>query len=122
TVINILEHLNPTPTPSPMNIKGVAVIGDSQSDEYQGNDKRGQTYASTTYNWVEILAKKRQLDFGAWGERDEPRRMRYEYNWARTGATTLSMITSGQHIGVAEQVRQGKVNLVILYIGANDFA
>ena len=32
------------------------------------------------------------------------------------------MFESGQVTGIAEQVKQGKVNLVIIYIGANDFA
>ncbi len=32
------------------------------------------------------------------------------------------MIVSGQHVGVAQEIKDGKVNLVIIYIGANDFA
>lgn len=117
-----LTQYIPKPTPVPFQIRGIGVIGDSQSDEYTADDKRGSTYEGTTLNWVEILAKVRNLNFGAWGEWDEPRRSGYAYNWARTGATTLSMIESGQHTGLAEQVKDGEVNLVIVYIGANDFA
>ncbi len=62
------------------------------------------------------------MDFGEWGVRDEPRRRGYEYNWARTGATAYSLLVSGQHLGVAEQIKKGKVNVVIIYVGANDFA
>ena len=102
-----------------VHIKGIAVLGDSQSDEYQADDKRGGEHI---LNWVEILTKYRNLNFGQWGARDEPRRSGYEYNWARSAATTSSMITSGQHLGVAQQVKDGKVDLVIMYIGANDFA
>jgi hypothetical protein len=32
------------------------------------------------------------------------------------------MIVSGQHIGVAEQIKSGEVNTAIIYIGANDYA
>jgi lysophospholipase L1-like esterase len=32
------------------------------------------------------------------------------------------MIVSGQHIGVADQIKKGEVNTVIVYIGANDYA
>ncbi len=118
----LLDFLSPSPQPTPIALKGIAVIGDSQSDEYRTDDSRGVTYASTTLNWVEHLARYRGLPFGSQGTFDEPRRSGYEYNWARTGATTLSMIESGQHTGVADQIKSGQVNVVIIYIGANDFA
>jgi lysophospholipase L1-like esterase len=121
-VIDFIKYITPTGTPAPLQLKGIAVIGDSQSDEYRADDARGFTYSETTRNWVELLADKRSLPFGIWGSWDEPRRTGYEYNWARSGATTLSMLASGQHIGAAEQVREGKVNVVIFYVGANDFA
>jgi lysophospholipase L1-like esterase len=121
-VRNVLDELTPTVTPTPMQIKGIGVIGDSQSDEYRADDNRGLTYASTTLNWVEILANNRKLPFGEWGEYEEPRRTGYSYNFARSGATTTSMLESGQHSGVSQLVRAGKVNLVVIYIGANDFA
>lgn len=110
------------PTPIPFKLAGIAVLGDSQSDEYRADDNRGDNFPTTTLNWVEILSQKRNLNFGEWNTWGEPRRTGYEYNWARTGASATSMIESGQHIGVAEQVRTGKVNVVVIYIGANDFA
>lgn len=122
TIISFLQSLTPIPSPAVMQLKGVAVIGDSQSDEYRADDKRGYTYGSTTLNWVEQLEKYRAVNFGEWGVWEEPRRTGYEYNYARTGATTNSVLESGQHTGVAEKVKEGKVNLVIIYIGANDFA
>jgi hypothetical protein len=123
-VISMIEQLVPSVTPIPrhVSIKGVAVLGDSQSDEYRGDDNRGQNYPSSTLGWVEILQQKRHINFGEWGAWDEPRRDGYEYNWARTGATAYSLLMSGQHVGVAEQIKSGKVNVVIVYIGANDFA
>jgi len=102
-------------------IIGIGVMGDSNSDEYHANDNRGGEYADTTFTWVEILAQARDLNFGAWGSWDEPRRDGFEYNWARSNATTGSMITSGQHTGIAQQVASGKVSHVFIWIGANDF-
>ena len=122
SVIELLEPLVPTTTPAPISMKGIAVLGDSQSDEYRADDNRGYNYSSSTLNWVELLQKERKLNFGEWGVWEEPRRTGYEYNWARTGNTTESMIESGHHIGVAEQIRQGKVNVVVIFVGANDFA
>jgi lysophospholipase L1-like esterase len=122
TVITFIERLS-TPEPlDPIQIQGVAVLGDSQSDEYRADDKRGENYSSTTLNWVEILDKNRNIPFGAWSTYNDSRRTGYAYNWAQSGATTTSMIASGQHIGVAQQVKKGEVNVVIIYIGANDFA
>jgi hypothetical protein len=117
-----LQYLIPTITPVPITMKGMAVLGDRQSDEYRADDWRGNNYASTTLNWVEQLAKYRNVNLGEWGSREEPRRDGFEYNWARTGATTNSLIESGQHTGAAEQIKEGKVNVVVVYIGALDFA
>lgn len=123
TVIMLLERFFPEKEVIiPLKLKGVAVLGDSQADEYRADDSRGLTYASTTLNWVEQLDKFRDVNFGPWGSYGEPRRTGYAYNWARTGATAASMIESGQHIGIASQVKKGEVNLVIIAIGANDYA
>ncbi len=122
SVIDLLKPLVPTVTPAPITMKGVAVLGDSQADEYRADDNRGYNYPATTLNWIEILQEKRNVNFGPWSVWEEPRRTGYEYNWARTGNTTASMIQSEHHIGVAEQIKQGKVNVVVIFIGANDFA
>lgn len=121
-VIGVLEHFVPTPTMvPPITMKGIGVLGDSQSDEYRGTDNRGYNFSNTTLNWVEILVRDRDFNFGSWGEYREPRRAGYAYDWARTGATTRSMIESGQHIGLAEQIKNGEVNVAVVFIGANDF-
>jgi lysophospholipase L1-like esterase len=122
SVIDLIEPLVPTTTPAPIQMKGMAVLGDSQSDEYRADDNRGYNYPATTLSWVELLQQERKVNFGEWGIWEEPRRTGYEYNWARTGNTAQSMIESGHHIGVAEQIKQGKVNVVVIFIGANDFA
>jgi len=109
-----------TTTPDP-NLT-VGIIGDSFYDEYRGTDNRGGQYAPVTFNLVELLARRRGFNFGPWGEWGEPRREGYEYNWARSGANTGSMLAGGQHTGLAEQIAAGKVNYVFIGIGANDFS
>jgi hypothetical protein len=101
---------------------GFAVIGDSNSDEYHADDQRGGDYSETTFNWVEILARSREINFGAWGAWSEPRRNGFEFNWARSGADTKDLLTSGQHRGVAQKVVDGQVSYVLIWIGANDFS
>jgi phospholipase/lecithinase/hemolysin len=119
---------NTTPTPvipttvsTPALSGGIGILGDSTSDEYRADDARGGEYADVTLNWVEQLARTRGLDFGKWGTWDAPRRTGYEYNWARTGATIDTMLSSGQHTGLAQQVAEGKVSYVVIWIGNNDF-
>jgi hypothetical protein len=67
TLPNLLAQFFPSPTPRPvMHIKGIGVIGDSLSDEYQADDYRGYEYAPTTLNWIEQLVKSRRMNFGTW--------------------------------------------------------
>ncbi len=97
-------------------------MGDSISDEYRADDNRGGGYGATTLNWMEQLVVRRGLNFGAWGTWGEPRRTGYEYNWARSAATTSSMLEQGQHTGLAQQVAEGKVSIVFVWIGDDDFS
>ena len=95
------------PTASARSPRGIGVLGDSYSDEYQfaSPDRR------TARNWVEIPSLTRGLDFGrfnasGWGS---PRDRGFEYNWAHVGATTGDLIATGQHTGLAAQVaRRGR--------------
>lgn len=98
-----------------------AIIGDSASDEYQADDNRGGSYHTKTFVWNEVMVRLRGYNFGVWGCRSEPRRCGYEYNWGRSAATTTSAISSGQHTGLATQISQGKVQHVVVMLGANDF-
>jgi hypothetical protein len=98
-------------------IEGLGVNGDSLSDEYAS-----ETY-SYARNWVELLAQERAVDLGMvadWGS--EPRNEGYEYNWARAGATSQSLIDAGQHTFLASQIDSGDVTHAVLAIGQNDFA
>lgn len=122
TISLIQNYLVPKPELPKTQLKAIGVLGDSQSDEYRAEDNRGPNYPTTTLNWVEILAQERNVNFGEWGIWAEPRRTGFNYNWARTGATAASLVESGQHIGLAEQIKNGEVNVVIIYIGANDFS
>ena len=97
--IRLIERLIPVTSPTPIQIKGIGVIGDSLSDEYRADDSRGVTYAPTTLNWIEILQRTRHLPFGKWQYWEEPRRQGYEYNFARTSATLERALSYGQHSG-----------------------
>jgi phospholipase/lecithinase/hemolysin len=98
--------------------RGVGVLGDSYSDEYRFYPPD----RSTARNWVELLAE-RGWNFGPYSEasRGAPRHQGFAYNWARSDAETADLIADGQHTGLAEQVRSGEVDLVVLFAGGNDF-
>jgi len=98
--------------------------GDSLTDEY--HLWRDPFYNSpTALNWVEQMALYRatEVDFGTWGPWDPvvfpggPRYTGYEYNYARAGATSTTLLGEGQHTGLASQ----PVEIVYLGIGTNDF-
>jgi hypothetical protein len=64
------------------------------------------------------------MDFGEYSatSRGAPRYAGYSHNWARSGATSSTLQSEGQHSGMAELIVNGEVSLVFLGIGANDFA
>jgi hypothetical protein len=99
---------------------GIGAMGSSTTDEYQFATLPG---LSTARNWVEILAATRGWNFGnfAGNSLGSPRLQGYEYNWALAGATTASLLTQGQHTGLADQIAQGDVTLAFTWIGRNDF-
>jgi lysophospholipase L1-like esterase len=103
----------------------LGVMGDSLSDEYSE-----ASYGAYAQNWVQQLAIYNLANLGptaaaagqpggTWGE---PRRRGYEYNWARAGASSGSLLSGGQHTGVAGQVPTKSITHAVLAIGANDFA
>jgi lysophospholipase L1-like esterase len=96
----------------------IGAMGDSLTDEYRFDSFAGPTQK----NWVEILARTRQLRFGPYSlaSRGEPRNAGYAFNWARSDATSSDMVAN-QLPGLSQQVRKGQVNLVSIAIGANDF-
>lgn len=97
---------------------GVGILGDSYSDEYQFYTP----HRANARNWVEILSATRNVDFGefrtsSWGG---PRSRGFAYNWAKSGATTASMLAEKQHEGLADQVAKGNVSIAVVFIGGND--
>lgn len=106
----------------------IGAVGDSLTDEYS------QYLAALAYgdanavNWVDQLATNRpaQLTFGTFATsgspltppRLAPRYFGYEYNYARSGASTATAISEGQHTGLSAQ----PVNYAVLAIGTNDFS
>ena len=117
-------QLLPAPQPQPASrpVIGFGLLGDSRSDEYRAADNRGGRYAATTFNWLELLVQNRGLNFGPWATWGEPRRTGYKHNWSRRGATAASMIESGAHLGLAQQVAAGDVSHVFIWIGGHEFA
>ena len=109
------------PAASSGDMPGIGILGDSFYDEYRGSDRRGGQYAPVTFNLVELLVRRRSINLGPWGDWGEPRRTGYAYNWARSGANSGTLISMGQHTGVAEQIAAGNVAFVFIGIGANDF-
>ena len=89
-------------------------------DEYRADADKGGAYAATTFNWMELLARYRGLDFGPWETDAFPRLTGYAYNWSSSGATSASVISDGQAAGIAQQVAAGKVGRAVLMIGSND--
>ena len=72
----------------PAPIFGLGVAGDELSDEYAGQP------CGDARNWVELLAA-RGLNFGPSGGYGEPRGSGYEFNWARAGATSRTLLDDG---------------------------
>lgn len=105
-----------------LTVTGFGMAGDSLTDEYVNES---YDYAQ---NWVELLGEYRAAnlppgiykdsDVDNWGE---PRRKGYEYNWARSGATSATLLSAGQHTGLAGQITGNQVSHAVLAIGQNDF-
>jgi hypothetical protein len=92
----------------------LGIMGDSNSDESRADDNnRGGKYAPTTLNWDEQLQRYRGIDIGRWGRWSGTR---------RNGATAEDVVNTGQATALAQQVAAGRINTVVLYVGANDFA
>jgi len=102
----------------------LGAAGDSLTDEYAE-----ETY-SYAKSWTTQLVLYRRVDMGptaqqagqAGGTWGEPRRTGYAANWARYGADSTTLLSDGQHTGLASQVGPGGVSHAVLEIGTNDFS
>lgn len=108
-------------------IVGIGIISASNSEEYQTIPIRynnNSTIKTRVFNWMELLAKE-GYNFGQYRESGtswpSTADYGYEYNWAKSGATTSLAISQQQHTHLAAQVSDGKVSHVVISIGANDF-
>jgi hypothetical protein len=103
---------------------GVGAMGDSFTDEY--DIFTPEVFQGLGQNWIEqlVLTRSSEMDFGEYSatSRGAPRYAGYSHNWARSGATSSTLLSEGQHTGLAEQIVNGDVSLVYLGIGTNDFA
>jgi lysophospholipase L1-like esterase len=95
-------------------IRGLGVIGDDYSDEY---DPQAYTYAS---NWVELLAD-RGVNLGAKATYDDFRGTGYLFNWSLNQATSLDLVIEGSSGSLAGQVFDDQVTHAVLMAGMNDF-
>jgi lysophospholipase L1-like esterase len=100
----------------------LGAMGDSLSDEYW--DSGVATYAT---NWTILLSTFRGVDMGptaaqagtnSWGT---PRNQGYKYNWALSGANSSTLLSEGQHTGLAAQAGPESITTAVLEIGSNDF-
>ena len=80
----------------------LGAMGDSLTDEYW--DSGVSTYAT---NWTPLVVMFRGVDMGptaaqagtnSWGS---PRGAGYKYNWALSGANSTTLLSEGQHTGLA---------------------
>lgn len=90
---------------------GVVVIGDSLSHEYRCVP-RGN---STSFNWVEILAQKRAVNFGALNGNC------YAYDFAWSG-NTITYQMANMVTWAIEEFQDGNVSRVIIELGYNDIS
>jgi hypothetical protein len=114
----VLSHALPNLSNTPLALGPVGALGDSYTDEYQFYPP-DQTFAR---NWVEILHATREVTFGPFSlkSRGEPRNQGFAYNWARSNATSVDMIQN-QLPGLTQQVANGQIRYVSIFIGGNDF-
>jgi len=100
----------------------LGAMGDSLTDEYW--DSGFSTYAT---NWTPLIVMFRGVDMGptaaqagtnSWGS---PRNAGYKYNWALSGANSSTLLTEGQHTGLAGQAASDGGSDAVLAIGSNDF-
>jgi lysophospholipase L1-like esterase len=97
-------------------------MGDSLTDEYW--DSGVAAYAS---NWVSQVVLFRGVDMGPTAEQagvtnwGSPRGAGYKYNWALSGANSSTLLSEGQHTGLAAQAPAEGISKAVLAIGSNDF-
>ena len=101
-----------------MAIDGLAVAGDSWSDEYAAES---YNYAR---NWAELLKSERGIDLGATGDYSADNRGANgtAFNWAQVGATSIDLLLQLQDISITDQYTAGDVSHFVLMIGNSEFA
>jgi len=70
------------------------------------------------YRGLDMGPTAEQAGTNTWGE---PRGRGYKFNWARGGATSATLLSQGQHTGLAGQATSDGVLTAVLAIGSNDF-
>src|SRR5438552_3121994 len=103
----------------------LGAMGDSLTDEYWDNGSSAvSTYAT---NWPQLVVMFRGINMGPTAAQDgtntwgKPRNAGYKYNWARSGATSSTLLAQGQHTGLSNQASSERISYAVLAIGPNDF-
>lgn len=111
-------HAPPNVRNTPIQLGPIGTLGDSYTDEYQFYPPN----RSMARNWVEMLHTLRLVNFGPFtrASRGEPRDQGFAYNWARSEATSVTMIQN-QLPGLASQAAHGQIRYAWIFIGGNDF-
>ncbi len=108
----------PTLHNTPSRLGPIGTLGDSYTDEYRFYTP-DRNHAR---NWVEMLHTLREVSFGPYTtqSRGEPRNQGFAYNWARSDATSTTMVQN-QLPGLAAQAAKGQIRYASIFIGGNDF-
>ena len=96
----------------------LGAMGDSLTDEYWDNGSSAvSTYAT---NWPQLVVMFRGINMGPTAAQDgtntwgEPRNAGYKYNWARSGATSSTLLAQGQHTGLSNQASSERISYAVL--------
>ncbi|MBW2417084.1 MAG: PEP-CTERM sorting domain-containing protein [Deltaproteobacteria bacterium] len=115
---------------------GFGALGDSLTDEYLVDDPNITHTDLPAFNWVQLLAELRGVDFGEFSaeKRKEPRNAGYAYNWGRAGGTARSgpifIAAGGLDVqtfgsdntpGLLPDITNGNVEIVFIGAGHNDY-
>ena len=108
----------PTIHNTPAQLGPIGTLGDSYTDEYRFYPPD----RSQARNWVEILHTLRGVTFGPYTtqNRGGSREQGFAYNWARSDATSTTMVQD-QLPGLAAQAAKGEIRYASIFIGGNDF-
>jgi hypothetical protein len=97
----------------------IGAVGDSLLDEHFDQTSFGVSLGYSQ-NGLELLVNSGKVNAGPTGSWGGTRNTGYQYNWALAGSTTGSLISSGQHTNLADQVVTESIPYAVMVVGSND--